>query len=163
MFDEINLGIAGVSLLTNVIFQLLGQQSRALKCQLVINRVLINHNSVAMNLSLSNATSKPFSILNMFIQQQDKVYEGCRLINVDYKGTSKGCEWVNFYTDTGMFQYKINDHEALNLNPFNIHAYLIENQAETGWMVFKVPQDAQIINKVGVKISGTTEILYANP
>ena len=163
MLDLLSLALSAGGIVISTYFKFKGQQSSTVKTDLNINRVVVNHDSVAINLSVSNLTSKPFSIIQVFIQQGTNLFEGCRILDVEPVDTNEGNVGFDFKTDMETYSYDNPNSIACNLEPFNIHAYLLENQSETGWLVFKMPKEAMIINKIGIKITGSEEILYATP
>ena len=160
--ELINIALNGVSFIMNTYFQFKGQRTEEVKASVTINKVFINHNSCAMNISITNNTAKPFSIIKLFMQHGELVYDVCRIINVVPINTNSGNRNFTLGTDLEKYQYENVHSEGFSIESFNIHAYLLENQAETGWVVFKIPKEHMVINKIGIKISSTDEVLYAD-
>ena len=160
--ELINIAMNGVSLIMNTYFQFKGQRSEEVKASVTINKVFINHNSCAMNISITNNTARPFSILKLFMLHGENVYDVCRIINVVPLNTNSGNKSFTLVTDLEKYAYENDRNEGFSVESFNIHAYLLENQAETGWVVFKLPKEHMVINKIGIKVSGTDEVLYAD-
>lgn len=162
MISEINLVIAGVKAVMDTFFQFKSQKTNTVKADLAINKVVCNYDAIAMNISVINRSEVPFSILQMFIQRNDKVFDACRITEITSTNTNQRNISFKFKTDMQSYSFNNQNAEVFSLEPFNIHAYLLQNQAETGWIVFKIDTESLIINKFGIKISGVNEILYAN-
>jgi len=156
MIDIIALG----SLAMTTYFGLKGVKSDEIKAELTINRVVVNENELFVNLSVINNNAKPFSIIQIFIDYNQTHYEACRIISVETHEIMKRVGTDLFYFKTHMGKYDFNQKEHCNLDFFNTTAYLLENQAETGWVVFHIPKTINKIDKMGMKISGVDEVIY---
>lgn len=161
MIAESNLLIAGAKFAMDAYFQFKGTQDVETKAEVTINRILISKQGVAMNISVINISNKPFSILHTFIEQKGIKFDACRIVEIGKQGYYQGNLGFTFIGDTFNIKYDNPDNDAFSLETFNIHAYLLENQAETGWIIFKMRPENLVINKFGIKLSVSKEILYA--
>ena len=155
--------IAGVKIAMDTYFHLKESKSSKVIAKLTVNRVMFAYDSIALNISIINKTDKPFSIINMFMkqQQQQEMIEACKVNSVKLMGSYHHYASLDFTAD--MFTCSIKQPEGhFNINSFNIHAYLLENQAETGWIVFKIKPEKAMFNTFGIKLSGSDEILYSS-
>ncbi len=155
--------IAGVKIAMDTFFHLKESKSSKTIAELTVNRVMFAHDSIALNISIINKTDKPFSIINMFMkqQQQQEMLEACRVNSFNLHRTSHYITGIDFTAD--MFTCNIKKPDGyFNLNAFNIHAYLLENQAETGWIVFKIKPEKAMFSSFCIKLSGSDEILYSS-
>ena len=160
MIEILGLTLTGVSLVKDIYFQL--KDSESVKAELMVNNAIANHESIAVNFSVVNITKTPFSILNIFMQHDELIFHPCRISSVNTSNTNSRLMAVEFVADTGR-KYKFTEgiEEIPSYELFDTRAYLLENQAEMGWVIFKLPSKALVVNKVGLKITGTKEILYA--
>jgi hypothetical protein len=141
----------------NLFYGLKGWKSDEIKAQLTINRVVTGVDYVFVNLSVINNHEKPFSIMQMFIQNGKNTFEACRIIKI---GEPAFPIPNAIFLDTHMGQFEFNCREYCSIDFFNTTAYLLANQAETGWVCFNMPSNALIINRIGLKISGVDELIY---
>lgn len=162
MIDEVNLVIAGVNILMNSFFQFKGLKSTSVHASFTVNKVISSHEAIALNVSITNNTNKPFSILKMFMERDGEVFDACRVIETNSRNSAFANFDYTFVTDMHSYTFDNPNNENFSLEPFDIHAYLQENQSETGWVIFNLKPESLVINKFGIKISGVEEILYAN-
>ena len=162
MIEFINLKFEGVPQMKDVYFTLKEQNAKETKADFRILQALCNQNSLAVNISISNQSKKPFSLLHLFLVQQGVEHEACLIREVKTKPIDFGIAYIDFKTDGGDFRYDSEQIGNITSFPtFDYHAYLLENQAETGWVIFRLPPTALLVNKLGLKISGTAETLFA--
>ncbi len=162
MIAETSLVIAGVKAVMDTFFNLKGSKSNKVKASLSINKALITNSGMALNVSITNNTDKPFSILEMFLQQDDQRIPACSAVEIIPQKTANRCVAIKFKASMFTINYTNQEDEYFDLNPFNLQAYLLQNQAETGWILFKtIPAKVIMNNQFGVKLSGSTEVLFA--
>lgn len=155
--------IAGVKTTMDTFFHLKEAKGTKVLAEMTVNKVMFGYDSIALNISIINKTDKPFSVINSFMKrdQQVELLEGCRVNSIDVPKSAKGPLYIQFNAD--MFNCRIDKPEGFfNLEPFNIHAYLLENQAETGWILFKVKPEQAMFSSFGIKLSGSNELLLSS-
>lgn len=151
--------ISGLTYGTDLFFKLKGIKSKKEKMLLSINKIFTSLETIAINLSITNLGEKPFSIIEIYIEQSKVKYYGSPIIekNIEFDSTGTGI-MVTLVSDTMKCFFQLFEkNDNYNLNSFDLNAFLQPNQSETGWLIFPIDSNNKKIDSISVKISGESE------
>lgn len=163
--EPINLIISSTTFATDLYFKLRGIKSKKEKLLVAINRIYpdVHNRSIAVNISISNIGDKPFSIIEIFFEQNGQYFSACEIKKINTTMLSDGsCDLINFESQMLGCTFEPRKVENItSLYSFNQRAFLQPNQAESGWILFPINKEKNV-NNIIIKISGESEIFINN-
>ncbi|MDD2649822.1 MAG: hypothetical protein PHF36_01640 [Candidatus Cloacimonetes bacterium] len=117
--------------------ELIDMASNEVKANLYCKQILKNDTCFAMNLILVNCTKTPYSLMNLFLKGISCNFTTCRVNHAKFIPAKQNNPYiVSLETDIGTYFFDCIPDDLISLKPFNLHTYLLPNQAECGWLVF---------------------------
>lgn len=151
--------IQGVNFMKDLFFQLKGVETKKVKAIISINGLFTDRNGIAINVAISNVGNKPFSIIEIFIDQMDKRFRAVPIKKIEceeFNEEGSRCVMKGDMIDIDVINNSPSD--AVDITAFNFKTFLQPNQAETGWMIFPMRPENLIVSAIGIKFSGELEI-----